>query len=169
MTIAMPHPFQRGLRAPLLAAPLLAGILLSACGNESPRPAAAAPAPQTATLQTGDVTIRANAMQTSTLGPAVAQQYGIARDDHRVMLLVGVRQGTEAEEVSVPARVSVSVTDLRGQRHAMPMRELRSGELLDYVGTVEVSLPDTLRFDLSIVRADGRTSTMQFSREFYPR
>jgi len=32
-----------------------------------------------------------------------------------------------------------------------------------------VSLPDTLRFDLSIVRADGRTSTMQFSREFYPR
>ena len=49
------------------------------------------------------------------------------------------------------------------------MRELRSGDLLDYVGTVEIAMPDTLRFDLTIVREGGATSTMQFSREFYPR
>src|SRR3970282_1176830 len=97
-----------------------------------------------------------------------ASRYGIAGDDRQVMLLVGVRQGSEALERSLPARVEVTVTDLRGQRQAMPMRELRSDDLVDYVGTVEVSLPDTLRFDLSIVLPDGKTSTMQFNREFYP-
>ena len=50
----------------------------------------------------------------------------------------------------------------------MPMRELRSGDLVDYVGTVEVSLPDTLHFDLRIVLPDGTATSLQFNREFFP-
>ena len=51
------------------------------------------------------------------------------------------------------------------------MRELRTGDdLLDYVGTFAITPPDTLRFDrAAIVRERGATSTLQFSREFYPR
>ena len=37
------------------------------------------------------------------------------------------------------------------------------------IGTVDVTPPDTVRFDLTIVREDDATSTMQFSRDFYPR
>lgn len=158
------HHAIRGLLVAMLAAPLLAG-----CGQEPARVASVVSAPQTTTLQSGDLTIRASTMQTSALGAEVASRYGIERADHRVMLLVGLRRGPEAQEVSVPAQVSVTVTDLHGQRHAMPMRELRSGELVDYVGTVDVSLPDTLRFDLSLGLERGKTSTMQFSREFHPR
>ena len=155
---------------PCLLAGLLTGLLLAGCGaGYPPAPVSGtAAAPQSETLRVGDITIRASAMRTSALGSEVASRYGIARDDRQVMLLVGVRQGSEALERSLPARVEVTVTDLRGQRQAMPMRELRSDDLVDYVGTVEVSLPDTLRFDLSIVLPDGKTSTMQFNREFYP-
>ena len=152
----------------LLLVPVLA---LAACSGAQTPPATA---PQAATAnetvsRVGDVTIRASVVQTSALNEAVAREYGIVRDERTVLLLVAVRQGPEANESALPAKITATATDLRGGKHDIAMRELRSGDLLDYVGTVDVSLPDTLRFDLDIVREDGARSTMQFSREFYPR
>ena len=158
---------------------------LSACGGGKPAQAVpATAAPQEAISRIGDVTIRATALPTVTLAPQVASQYGIVRDERTIMLLIGVRQGPEGQEVALPATITATATNLSGQRHSVALRELRSGDpstssgqapstgsgqaLLDYVGTVETSLPDTLRFDVVIVRQGGATSTMQFSREFYP-
>lgn len=149
-------------------------LVLAACGG-SPAPTPATPVPagaaaaSEAITQSGDVSIHASVVQTSTLAPGVASTYGIPRDDNRVLLLVAVRQGPQAQATSLPAQVVASVTDLRGRRQDIAMRELRSGELLDYIGTVETDLPDTLRFELTITRVGGATSTMQFTREFYPR
>jgi hypothetical protein len=161
------------MRAPApLATAVLATLLLvvAGCGGSAPTPASEATAePQQAVSRIGDVTVRANVIQTSMLNAAVARQYGIEQADDTIMLLVGVREGEHAQQHSLPARITATATDLRGRRHSIEMRELRSGELLDYVGTVQVSLPDTLRFDLEIVREDGRRSTMQFTRDFYPR
>ena len=152
-----------------MLAVLAASLLLAACGAEPPaRTAENSPVPQEAVARVGDVTMRANVMQTSALGPSVASQYGISRDDNTLMLLVTVRKGVDAGEVALPAQITATATDLRGQRQTMVMRELRAGELLDYVGTVQATLPDTLRFDVKIVREGGATSSMQFSREFYP-
>jgi len=161
-------------------------LALAACGDDKPTsvvPAIAAP--EEAVSRIGDVTIRATALPTTTLAPEVASQYGIVRDERTVMLLIGVRQGPEGQEVALPATITATVTNLSGQRQPIALRELRSGDpstssgqapstgsgqaLLDYVGTVETSLPETLRFDVTIVRQGGATSTMQFSREFYPR
>ncbi|MBF6022638.1 DUF4426 domain-containing protein [Lysobacter niastensis] len=160
-------------------ASLLTAFVLAGCGGGgSPPPAApsasTAGATQDAVSRIGDVSIRASVVQTSSLPEQVAAQYGIARDDRTVMLLVAVRQGPEAQEVALPAQITATATDLRGRRQTVSMRELRTGagsgpELLDYIGTVDISLPDTLRFDLTIVREGGATSSMQFSRDFYPR
>lgn len=146
-------------------------LTTAACGDRpasTPRPAGASQS-QEAVSRIGDVTIRANAVPTASLDAQVARQYGIERDDRTVMLLVGVRQGPEAQETALPAQITATATNLSGQRQDVALRELRSGELLDYVGTVDIALPDTVRFDLTIVRAGGASSTMQFSREFYPR
>lgn len=137
---------------------------------------ATAPGSQEATLNIGDVTIRASAIQTSTLGEAVAAQYGIPRDPGTVMLLVAVRRGSEGQEISLPAKVTATATDLRGQQQSIDMRELRSGaagapaeqQLLDYVGTVRAQVPDTLRFNVEVTREGSAPATLQFSREFYP-
>lgn len=145
-------------------------LLLAACSAEPPaRTAENSPAPQEAVTRVGDVTMRATVMQTSALGAGVASQYGIHRDANTVMLLVAVRKGADAEETALPAQVTATATDLRGQRQDIVLRELRAGDLLDYVGTVQTTLPETLRFDVRIVREGGATSTMQFSREFHPR
>jgi len=157
----------RHIRIGLLA--MLVAMGTGACGRDVPAPTPTAAATQEAISRIGDITVRASAVQTATLPESVASRYGIARDDRTVMVLVAVRQGPEAQESSLPAHVTATATDLRGQRHEITMRELRSGDLLDYVGTVDVALPDTLRFDLTIVREGGASSTMQFTREFYPR
>jgi hypothetical protein len=138
-------------------------------GGSAPPSANGGSTTQEAISRIGDVTIRATAVPTTTLSEQVATQYGITRADNTVMLLVGVRQGSDAQEVALPARITATVSDLRGRRQDIAMRELRSGELLDYVGAVEVSPPETLRFDLTVVRDGGASSTMQFTRDFYPR
>lgn len=148
-------------------------LALSGCGGNGGTAQPSAPtapsAPQEAVSRIGDVTIRASVMQTAALPEAVAMEYGIARSDRLALLLVGVRQGPEARESALPATITATAIDLRGRRQEIPMRELRTGDLLDYVGTAEIDLPDTLRFELTIVREGGARSTMQFSREFYPR
>lgn len=148
-----------------------AAALLSACTGSAPTaaPTTAGADSGEATVVAGDVSIHASAMQTATLNDAVAQQYGIARDDKTVMLLVAVRKGSGAGETSLPARVTASATGLSGSKQDIAMRELRSGDLLDYIGTVETTLPETLRFDVTVVREDGASSTLRFNREFYPR
>ncbi|BDU17713.1 DUF4426 domain-containing protein [Lysobacter auxotrophicus] len=162
----------------VLALSLSASLALAACGGSSappapPSPPSGASATQEAVSRIGDVTIRASAIPTSSLSEQVARQYGIARGDDTVMLLIGVRRGDSAQETALPAQIIATATDLRGRKHVIDMRELRSGEgaaaLLDYVGTVDVSPPDTLRFDVQIVREGGATSQMQFSRDVYPR
>lgn len=161
---------------PFIPRLIMASVLalgLSACGRGGGADTPAAPtdpgAPQEAVTRIGDVTIRASVVQTSSLPEAVAMQYGIARSDRLALLLVAIRQGPEAQEVALPATITATAIDLRGRRQDIPMRELRTGELLDYVGTAEIDLPDTVRFELTIVREGGAQSTMQFSREFYPR
>ncbi len=145
-------------------------VVMAGCDSEpAPRTATPVAVPQEATLKVGDTTIRASVVQTSALNDVVARQYGIERDDGIVMLLVGLRRGPPAGETSVAATVSASVTDLRGQKQVIEMRELHSGDLVDYVGTVAVALPDTLTFQLAIEREGAPASTMQFSREFFPR
>jgi hypothetical protein len=149
----------------------LAG-LLAACGGPSPQADAARQqdgAPQEASLRVGDLVVRANAVQTATLGEAVARQYGVDRDTGTVMLLVGLRrEGPDAQETSLPARVGATAIDLLGRRQAPEMREVRSGEFIDYAGSFRIAAPETLRFDVAVVAGDGQRMTLQFNRDFFP-
>ena len=152
---------------------LLMAIGATGCGREpSAMSDAAAPAGnsmQEATVRSGDVTIRASVLPTTAMSEVVAAQYGIQRDPGSVMLLVGVRQGPDMQETALPATITATATDLRGVRQTLELREVRSGDLVDYVGIARVSPPDTLRFDLDIRREDGASSTMQFTRDIFPR
>lgn len=161
------HSITRRLTVLLLAATVPgATLLLSACGDDAPKPARQIDTPQEAITRIGDVTIRANVLRTANLNEGVARGYGIPRSEDTLLLLVAVRKGPDGQDIALPATIQASVVDLRGQRRDIAMRELRAGELVDYIGIVDVSPPDTLSFDLKIVREGGATSLMQFSRDF---
>lgn len=155
--------------SPLRAACLLAAALLvPGCGSPAPPEDHAHRTREEAVLREGDVSIRASVVPTAALNEAMAREYGIERSPRSVLLLVGVRRGPEREETALPARITAHAADLRGVRRPLEMREIRSGELVDYVGTVRVTPPDTLRFELEVEHAAGAPSSLRFSRDIYP-
>ena len=155
------------MRMSLLPIALVVG-LLAGCGGEPPSPVPAAPLAdsQDAVTRIGDVTVRATVMPTAMLGELVAAKYDIPRADNQIMLMVGLRRGGEGLETSVPAKIVATASDLRGKRTTIGLRELTSESLVDYLGIVPVTLPDTLKFDLDITLDDGARTTLQFTREF---
>lgn len=159
---------------PACAGMALASALLAACGGSAPQPATEqAPVPRHETVRVGEVTIRANTVRTADLDAQVAERYGIERAPDTVLLLVGVRRGEGADEVPIPARVSGRVTDLRGRRHALEMRELHGNDpsgasVLDYFAVVETSPPDTLRFDIDVEWTGGHGANLRVDHELRP-
>lgn len=155
------------MRMSLLPIALVVG-LLAGCSGEPPPPVPAATltASQDAVTRIGDVTVRATVMPTAMLGDLVAAKYDIPRADNRIMLMVGLRRGAEGLETSVPAKIVATASDLRGKRTTIELRELTNDSLVDYLGIVPVTLPDTLKFDLDITLDDGARTTLQFTREF---
>ncbi|MEQ1512231.1 MAG: DUF4426 domain-containing protein [Lysobacteraceae bacterium] len=147
---------------------LLLCIGIAACGNDAPKPAKRIDTPQEAAVRDGDVTARANVIATGLLHERMAREYGIPRDDHSVLLMVSVRRGPDGFDISLPATITASATNLQGQTQSIAMREMRIGELTDYIGTAQMLPPDTLRFDVKIVREGAAASTMTFSRDFEP-
>lgn len=153
-------------RASLLLAAALASCLAACGGKPAMPPSAEAQAP--AELRTGDVLLRATTLPTLRLGEAMARQYDVERDADRVLLVVGLRRGPVARETSVPGRVSARVTDLLGNRQAIALREIRSDGYVDYVGTVAVSMPDTLRYEITAAPDGAPVATLRFHRDYFP-
>ena len=155
------------MRMPFRTLPLaLALLALTACGGgDKPRAARQIEATQDAVARVGDLTVRANAVSTARLNEAVAKQYGIARADDTVLLIVSVRQGPDGQDVAVPADVSVTARTLSGTPAPLPLREVRTGELVDHVGTFKVTPPDTLTFDVRVARDGKQVATLMLTRE----
>ncbi len=151
---------------------LLAALAVAGCaGGTDPATTAARTSAmlEPAVLQRGDVSLRASVLPTSNLNATMAAQYGITPDDSEVLLLVGLRTGPESDERSLPATVTASATDLRGLRRDIALREIRSGDFVDYIGTTRAIAPETLRFDVSAQAADAAPLTLDFTRDFLPR
>lgn len=144
-----------------------AALFLVACGGKPAMPSSTeVQAP--AEVRTGEVTIRATTLPTLQLNDAMARQYGIERDADAVLLVVGLRRGPAAQEASVPGRIDARATDLLGNRKTIGLREIRSDGYIDYVGTVPVSMPDTLRFEIVAAPDGAPAATLRFHRDFFP-
>ncbi len=136
---------------------------------------AATQAQSEATARIGDVTIRASAVQTSMLAAASAQRYGIDQDARRVLLLVTLRRQDDNDARPVVAQVTAKVTNAKGSHQPLalhPLPQANPGQdtgATDYIGTIDISLPDTLRFDVRITTGNGDAAALHFSRDFYPR
>jgi hypothetical protein len=155
-----------------LPALALLALSLAACRGEhasTPPVTAASSNARSAQAESSidGVTMHVSEVQTSQLPESVAREYGLDRSPRTVLLLVnlhGIGKG--------PAPViSATATDLL--QHTTPV-SLRAAHvpqpdpgIVDYIGTVDITLPDTLRFTV-VARHGGATSTVQVSRDFYP-
>lgn len=156
--MAIPSRARRMVRAAAFAWLL---CVFTGCGG-GPASSQAIMTPEPARLQIGDLDVQASTAPLRALPADVLRRYGIAASDHGVLLLVTVRRA----ERSVPARVSAFVTDLRGERRALPMRALLVEGYQDHLSVVEVEPPETLRFDVRIAIDGQPPAELRFSRDF---
>ena len=150
-------------------------VLLASCSGDD-RDASAAAVPITVPgnasqeqTDVGDASVTAVAIQTSQIPDGVASEYGIEQRDDLVMLRVSPRQGDPGGISTAPTQVRATVTDLRGQTRELELEERVVAGLVDHVGTMQISLPETLRFNITVVSQQGQTETLEVSREFRAR
>jgi hypothetical protein len=151
-----------------VALSVLAAASLIGCGREaSTPPQHAANNAANEAVRIGDVVMNISAIQTDKLPAQIVQRYGASRDAHTVLIVVSMRVGDDATAVSQHLNtIQVTVTDLLGRKQNVAMREMREGELIDYVGTATVSPPDTLHFQIKADSGHG-IYPAQFNRDFF--
>lgn len=157
----------------LAIAAIVAFLALAACTHGS-EPALAPMAATTpgdaangATATSNGITLRANVVETADLQESVARGYGIARTPNQALLLLTVRDANG--DNATPLSLQATVSDLKGGAQPLALREVRTGDLVDRIGLVPLSPPDTLTFEVQAQLSPGSTSTVRVSRDFYPR
>ncbi|MFM1892675.1 MAG: hypothetical protein RLZ44_1752 [Pseudomonadota bacterium] len=114
-------------------------------------------------------TIHHNALTTDVLSASVASSYAIRRSKNRALLNVSVIKdapGTTGQPVA--ARVQAVARNLMGQSRDIPMREVREGTAIYYIGDFLVAHRDNLTFDLSVQPVDSdQTYTARLTQEFF--
>lgn len=116
----------------------------------------------------GNLEIHYNAITTDTLLPEVARAYKIERSNTRGLATISVlKRNAVGGLTPVPAKLTVHVTNLNQQLAQVPMREVREGTAIYYLGEFRVAPPDTLKFT-AVVEANGEPRReISFSQQFY--
>lgn len=157
-------------RAAIAASCLCLLAWLPGCGRESSTPSPhqsnAARSPEV--VRVGAVAMNISAIQTRQLPAQIAQRYGVAHDARTVLIVVSLREGDEARSTSRSARaVQATVSDLLGRKQNVSLREMRDGDLVDYIGVATVTPPDTLRFEIVAFDQQGQRYRALFNRDFF--
>ena len=116
----------------------------------------------------GQFEIHYNAVTTDELLPEVARAYKIERSKTRGLLTMSVLKKNKVGVPSpVPARISVYATNLTLQLASVPMREIKEGTAIYYLGEFRVAPPDTLKFTATVEVPGELKQEMTFDQKFF--
>jgi len=116
----------------------------------------------------GGLEIHYNAMTTDTLLPEVARAYKIERSKTRGLATISVlKKNAVGVPTPVAAKLTVYVTNLNQQLAEVPMREVREGTAVYYLGEFRVAPPDTLMFTASVETEGEPKREIRFTQKFY--
>lgn len=124
----------------------------------------AGPARAGQTQQLGDYQAHYTVLPTMFLKPAIAADYGITRARNRALVNVAI---IDPDTGPVAARVSGRTRDLLSQERTLPFEEVREGDAVYYLATLEHDDRETVRFFIDVRTPDGRQHSLEFQQELY--
>ena len=129
---------------------------------------AAAPALCDST-RAGDFTVHATAFSSESLSPEIARRIGLTRAGNRAVLNVSVvKEQAGTLGVSSTALVEAWIVKPEGMQGRIPMREIRDGNAVAYLGEFPLESPATVDFEIQ-VRPAGASEipTIRLSQELF--
>ncbi|MCS6787580.1 MAG: DUF4426 domain-containing protein [Thiobacillaceae bacterium] len=113
----------------------------------------------------GNLELQAEALPASALAAELAARYRVEPAADRGVLLVWVQRRERGHTVPMPAQVYAGAMNRRNLVISIPLREVRNGEAVHYVGEYRISPPDELRF---LINANvlGTPLKLEFERAF---
>ncbi|PIV87659.1 MAG: hypothetical protein COW48_10340 [Hydrogenophilales bacterium CG17_big_fil_post_rev_8_21_14_2_50_63_12] len=115
---------------------------------------------------TKDIELYCVAVPTTELTAEAAKNYNVERTPNRGLLTITlVKMSKSGKSEAVAGQVYAGAINLHNNLSNIPIREVREGSSVYYLGEFLVSTPDTLRF---LVNANvlGKTMKSEFAREF---
>ncbi|MDG2090093.1 MAG: DUF4426 domain-containing protein [Gammaproteobacteria bacterium] len=98
----------------------------------------------------GEYTVHYIAVNSSFISPEIAESYGIVRAPRNAFLNISVIKNTGGTGTSVTAQITGIKANLLGQNTALDFIEIREGDAIYYIGQLEFSNAENLRFNLEI-------------------
>ncbi len=116
-------------------------------------------------------TIHHNAITTDRLTPEVARSYGIQRSRNRGLLNVSViKDAPGTTGTPVTATVAATSRNLQGVIRELPMREVKDGTAVYYLGEFPVEHQETLNFTVQVKpQGEATRYAAELSQEFFTR
>lgn len=113
-------------------------------------------------------TIHHNVITTDFLAPNIASAYRIIRSKNRGMINISVIQDVQGTTgKAVMASISARVVNLIGQSRHIPLREIREGEAIYYIGDFIVPNQEQLIFILDVMpQGAKRPFTAKLTHQF---
>jgi hypothetical protein len=129
--------------------------------------APAALAMEGGTARNDDLEMHCVVMSTSELTPEAARDFNVARDPGRGLLTISVfRHLGPGKTQAQHAQVYAGAINRQNQLSSIPVREVRQGDAVFYLGEFRVTPPDTLRFLVNASSTHGKPLKVEFSRSF---
>jgi len=116
---------------------------------------------------TKDVELYSVAVPTTELTAEAAKNYNVERSPTRGLLTVTlVKKSKSGSNETLAGQVYAGAINLHNFLSNIPIREVREGDSVYYLGEFQVTAPDTLRF---LVNANvmGKVMKSEFAREFH--
>ena len=153
------------MRLPML---LLLPFALAACDRGQPVRVAAPMASTSQAASVGGATLQASTVALADLNATVAARYGLAAGDDGLLLLVTVRDADGNALAPGDLAVQATAAVLPDPPAPLALREIRTGELVDYIGVVRAKAPASVQFRLSATRGGSRAE-MTTTADVQPR
>jgi len=124
----------------------------------------AAPAGAEQFEQLGRFEAHYSVVPTTMLKPAIAADYGITRARDRALVNIAL---IDPQSGPLPAGVSGSVRDLLSVERPLEFTEVREGDAVYYLATIEHGDEETMRFFVDVETPDGASHRLEFQQKLY--
>ena len=115
----------------------------------------------------GDYEVHYNALNSSTLTPEVAKQYGLTRGANQGLVNIAVRKRDGKDGVATSAVISGSVRNLLSQKNELKFKEVKESGAIYYIATFRFDDKDTLTFDLTVQPEGGASYPLTFNHTLW--